>query len=59
MWRGEKILGYWLPFLGLRDVEVPRLMVRLRGVAPGMRTDFVAQWFGIGFKVFFRIEPRP
>jgi hypothetical protein len=54
MWLGERILGFWLPFVGFRNEIPPPSM----GLSDTARPAFVIEWFGLGLRLFWRAKPR-
>lgn len=56
----RRILGFWLPFVGFRDVEVPSDLVRRDRLRAGQRWAFVVQWMGVTLiQVFFAKARKP
>jgi hypothetical protein len=52
MWRGKRILGFWLPFIGFRDDEAPSPIARAMNLRSARSPAFVIEWFDTGFKLF-------
>jgi hypothetical protein len=58
MWRGKRILGFWLPFIGFRDADAPPRIAKAMNLHNRRSPAFVIEWFDTGLKLFFPTRPR-